>query len=188
MSEDPNTLNAGNTGSTGKSGTGYSASYGGNQVSGYSQNLQTSQSSSATQAPQAAPAAENEARPPGKDITTAEFVDDVIKGSNNQIVLVDFWAPWCGPCKQFAPVFEAASELHPDVVFGKVNTEDQQELASEFQIRSIPTLMIFREQIGVFMQPGALAPNDLEDVISKVRELDMNHVRAEVEKQDSETA
>jgi thioredoxin 1 len=102
---------------------------------------------------------------------------------DNDIVIIDFWASWCGPCKQFAPVFEAASELHQDIVFGKVNTEEQQELAGEFQIRSIPTLMIFREQIGVFMQPGALPPQSLEEVIGKVRELDMDYVRAEVEKQ-----
>ena len=107
---------------------------------------------------------------------------------DNDIVIVDFWATWCGPCKQFGPVFEAASEVHQDIVFGKVNTEEQQELAGEFQIRSIPTLMIFREQIGVFMQPGALPPHGLEEVIGKVRELDMDYVRAEVEKQASGTA
>lgn len=114
------------------------------------------------------------------DITKDNFQSTI---DNNDIVIVDFWASWCGPCKQFAPVFEAASELHQDIVFGKVNTEEQQELAGEFQIRSIPTLMIFREQIGVFMQPGALPPQALEEVIGKVRELDMDYVRAEVEKQ-----
>lgn len=102
---------------------------------------------------------------------------------DNDIVIVDFWATWCGPCKQFAPVFEASSEIHTDIVFGKVNTEEQQELSAQFQIRSIPTLMIFREQIGVFMQPGALPPTALEEIIGKVRELDMDHVRAEVAKQ-----
>ena len=106
----------------------------------------------------------------------------------NDIVIVDFWASWCGPCKQFAPVFEAASELHTDIVFCKVNTEEQQQLAGDFQIRSIPTLMIFREQIGVFMQPGALPPQGLEEVIGKVRELDMDYVRAEVEKQAAGTS
>jgi thioredoxin len=114
------------------------------------------------------------------EITKDNFQSTI---DDNDIVLVDFWASWCGPCKQFAPVFEAASELHADIVFGKVNTEEQQELAADFQIRSIPTLMIFREQIGVFMQPGALPPQALEEVIGKVRELDMDYVRAEVEKQ-----
>jgi thioredoxin 1 len=114
------------------------------------------------------------------DLTKDNFQSAI---DDNDIVIVDFWATWCGPCKQFAPVFEAASELHPDIVFGKVNTEEQQELAGDFQIRSIPTLMIFREQIGVFMQPGALPPQALEEIIGKVRELDMEYVRAEVAKQ-----
>ena len=114
------------------------------------------------------------------DLTNDNFQSTI---DDNDIVIVDFWASWCGPCKQFAPVFEAASEVHADIVFGKVNTEEQQELAGDFQIRSIPTLMIFREQIGVFMQPGALPPQALEEVIGKVRELDMDYVRAEVEKQ-----
>ena len=114
------------------------------------------------------------------EITKDNFQSTI---DDNDIVIVDFWASWCGPCKQFAPVFEAASELHQDIVFGKVNTEEQQELAGDFQIRSIPTLMIFREQIGVFMQPGALPPQSLEEVIGKVRELDMDYVRAEIEKQ-----
>lgn len=114
------------------------------------------------------------------DLTQDNFQSTI---DDNDIVIVDFWATWCGPCKQFAPVFEAASEIHSDIVFGKVNTEEQQELSGDFQIRSIPTLMIFREQIGVFMQPGALPPQALEEVIGKVRELDMDYVRAEVEKQ-----
>ncbi len=116
------------------------------------------------------------------DLTKDNFQSAI---DDNDIVIVDFWATWCGPCKQFAPVFEAASELHPDIVFGKVNTEEQQELSGEFQIRSIPTLMIFREQIGVFMQPGALPPQALEEIIGKVRELDMDYVRAEVAKQSA---
>ena len=119
------------------------------------------------------------------DFTADNFNSTI---DDNDIVIVDFWATWCGPCKQFAPVFEAASELHPDIVFGKVNTEEQQSLAAEFAIRSIPTLMIFREKIGVFMQPGALPPNALEDVLQKVKALDMDHVRAEVEKQASQPA
>lgn len=116
------------------------------------------------------------------DLTSEAFQTTI---DENDIVIVDFWATWCGPCKQFAPVFEAASELHPDIVFAKVNTEEQQDLAGQFQIRSIPTLMIFREQIGVYMQPGALPPAGLEDVIQKARDLDMAHVRAEVEKQQT---
>lgn len=119
------------------------------------------------------------------DLTQDNFQTTI---DGNGIVIVDFWATWCGPCKQFAPVFEAASELHSDIVFGKVNTEEQQELAAEFAIRSIPTLMIFRDQIGVFMQPGALPPAGLEDVLQKVKELDMDHVRSEIEKQANQSA
>lgn len=119
------------------------------------------------------------------DLTQDDFQTTI---DGNDIVIVDFWATWCGPCKQFAPVFEAASELHTDIVFGKVNTEEQQELAAEFAIRSIPTLMIFRDQIGVFMQPGALPPQGVEDVLQKVKDLDMDHVRAEIEKQASQSA
>jgi thioredoxin 1 len=94
------------------------------------------------------------------------------------IVLVDFWAEWCGPCRMFAPIFEAASEQHTDIVFGKIDTEDQQELAGAFGIMSIPTLMIFRDGIGVFAQPGALPAAALEDLITQVGALDMDEVRA----------
>jgi len=109
---------------------------------------------------------------------TRDTLESVING--NDIVLVDFWAPWCGPCRQFAPVYDAMSEQHPDVVFAKVNTEEQRELANYFQIRSIPTLMVFREQIIVYSQPGALPPAALANVVDKVRELDMNQIRKEI--------
>jgi len=100
--------------------------------------------------------------------------------SSDGIVLVDFWAAWCGPCVRFAPTFEQASETHPDIVFGKVDTEAEQELAGAAGIRSIPTLMAFRDGILVFSQPGALPPSALEQVISGVRGLDMDDVRAQV--------
>lgn len=106
--------------------------------------------------------------------------------SDNDIVLLDWWADWCGPCKQFAPTYEVASEQHSDIVFGKVDTEDQQGLAAAAQISSIPTLMAFREGILVFSQPGAMPANALDQVIDAVKGLDMEEVRAEVEKQAAE--
>lgn len=106
--------------------------------------------------------------------------------SDNETVLVDFWAEWCGPCRSFAPTYEKASEQNPDLVFAKVDTEDQQQLAMEFGIRSIPTLMVFREQILLYSQPGALPEPALEDLIRQVRDLDMEDVRRQIEEQAQE--
>ena len=113
---------------------------------------------------------------------TQENFHQVVSGNN--MVLVDFWAPWCGPCRSFAPAYEAASEKFPDVVFAKVNTEEQQALAAHFQIRSIPTLMIFRAKIIIFAQPGALPASALDQVIEKAKALDMDEVRREIAAQE----
>ncbi len=117
------------------------------------------------------------------EITKDTFEDTI---ANNDIVMIDFWAPWCGPCKSFAPIYETVSEKHDDVVFAKVNTEDEQELAASFQIRSIPTLMIMREKIVIFSQAGMLPEKALEEIIGKTRELDMDVVRSDIEKQQAE--
>ena len=106
--------------------------------------------------------------------------------TDNEIVVVDFWADWCGPCKMFAPTFEAASEQHPEIVFGKVDTEAEQSLAGAAGIQSIPTLMVFREKVLLFSQAGALPPAALDDLLSQVKGLDMVAVHAEVEKQRTE--
>jgi thioredoxin len=117
---------------------------------------------------------------------TKDNFEEVVNG--NDMVVVDFWAPWCGPCKGFAPVFEAASEKHADIVFGKVNTDDEQELAASFNIRSIPTLMLFREKVILFSQPGALPGSALEQVLSKGKELDMAVVHKEIADREAAAA
>lgn len=114
------------------------------------------------------------------DLTEEAFESTI---NDNDIVLIDFWAEWCGPCKQFGPVFEASSDKHPDVVYAKVDTEDQRSLAAQAQITSIPTLMAFREGILVFAQPGALPPAALEEVVTKVKDLDMDDVRKQIAEQ-----
>ena len=107
---------------------------------------------------------------------------------DNDIVLIDFWAEWCGPCKMFGPIFEKASEKHPDVAFTKCNTEGAQDLAGHFGIQSIPTLAIFREKILLFMQPGSLPEAALEDIITRIKELDMQEVHAKIAEESAKTA
>ena len=114
---------------------------------------------------------------------TKDNFEQIVTGSPT--VIVDYWAPWCGPCRGFAPTFERVSEKHPDIVFAKVNTEVEQEIAGHFQIRSIPTLMIFRDNIIIFSQPGALPEGALEQVIGKAKALDMDDVRKQIAEQQA---
>ena len=117
------------------------------------------------------------------DLTT-ENIESTITG--NDIVIIDFWAPWCGPCKSFAPVYDKVASENTDIVFAKVNTEEQQQLGAEFNIRSIPTLMVFREQIIIFSQAGAVPETGLNQLLEQVRALDMDKVREDIAKQQAE--
>jgi thioredoxin 1 len=112
------------------------------------------------------------------ELTKDNFEETI---TNNAFVIVDFWAPWCGPCRSFAPTYDKVSNDHPEIVFAKINTEEQQELAMHFQVRSIPTLMIFRDRIIIFSQPGALPESAFRDLVSKAGELNMDEVRAQIE-------
>ena len=114
------------------------------------------------------------------NITEPEFAETV---ENNEIVLLDFWAEWCGPCKAYGPVYERVSEDFPDVVFAKIDTEAEPQLAQAFNVRSIPTTIAFKEGIGVFVQPGALPEDALRDLVTKLGTLDMDEVRAEIQSQ-----
>ena len=117
---------------------------------------------------------------------TIDNIDETIE--NNDIVFIDFWASWCGPCQTFKPIFEAAAEQHPEAVFASCNTEEQMELARMFQVQSIPTLVAFREKVAVFGQPGMLPADVLEDLIGKVKDLDMEDVHAKIAEQEAAQA
>jgi thioredoxin 1 len=119
------------------------------------------------------------------ELTKDNFEEVVTK---NSFVIIDFWAPWCGPCRSFAPTYQKVSEDHPDVVFAKVNTEEEHEIAGHFQIRSIPTLMIFRDKIIIFSEAGALPESAFRELVNKAGELDMDEVRRQVAQQQSDQA
>ena len=118
------------------------------------------------------------------ELTKDNFEEVVMK---NDFVIVDFWAPWCGPCRNFAPVYDKVSEDHEDIIFAKVNTEDEQAIAGEFQIRSIPTLMIFRENIIIYSEAGALPEGSFRDLVAKAGKLDMAEVREQIAKEGAKT-
>ena len=117
------------------------------------------------------------------ELTKDNFEETI---NNNPFVIVDFWATWCAPCRSFAPIYEQVSEEHPEIVFAKINTEDEQEIAAHFQIRSIPTLMIFRDQIIIFSQAGALPQSAFKELVGKAGELDMDEVRKQVAEQQAQ--
>ena len=121
-------------------------------------------------------------------MATVELTKDNFEATvnGNPIVIIDFWAPWCGPCRGFAPIYEQASESHADVVFAKVNTDEEQELGAAFNIRSIPTLMVFRENVILFQQAGALPASALEQVVTQAKSIDMAKVHAEIAQQQSD--